>query len=187
MPIRHLGKLIEDISSFDKYIEISENFEIIPLKASWPGYPFWLRYLSGNILFAMNMKRHPILREMLDRTEVILRDIMPKQYPINRELIHLVKTSGFVKPHCDHERWCSINIGLRNSSSAITRICTSDDNSLNSFGMNNIEFSVTEGHGYLFNTKQRHSVTGSETSRYIISYGTGIPYSVLSEEILCRQ
>lgn len=176
MLMLELGKLIEDISIFDKYIEITEGFEEISAKAKIPRYPHWFKYLSGNVLFAVNMKRNSVLNELLDNAEVIFREIIPMQYPINRATIHLMKTIGNVKPHCDQSRLCAINIGLRNSSSAITRVGTDDV----------IDFSVKEGYGYLLNTKQRHSVIGSEIPRYILSYSLDIPYPIFSKEVICR-
>lgn len=187
MPVKPLGRLIDDISTYDKYIEISEKLAELPsIGKLRPIYPYWLRYTAGNLLFAMNMDRDPVLKEMIDRVEIILQGIIPKPYKIEREAIQLVRTMGSIKAHSDLTRYCAISIGLRNSSSAITRVCTSDDNSYNSFKLNRTEFSVAEGYGYLFNTKQRHSVIGSDVPRYIISYGMRIPYAAISEGILCR-
>lgn len=186
LPVKLLGCLIDDLSSFDKYIEASEDLpEILSVNAFRPLYPYWMRYTAGELLFSMNLDCHPIMAEMIDRTEIILRKVLPESHKVERAAIQLLKTTGIVKSHCDLTRHCAINIGLRNSSSAITRIGTSDDNTYPGFKANHMEYTIVDGHGYLFNTKQRHSVIGSAVPRYLISYGMRIPYQNLVDDMVC--
>lgn len=182
-PIKPLGVLIEDITTFDKYIDRMADVEVVlSTENRFPTYPFWLKYRSGNY-FAFNMGKIPEMVEMLDRTEAIFRSVVPMQYPISRKRIRLIKNSNLIKSHIDRERHTGINVGLRNSSSATTFICTNDNNDEESFLKNQMSFVTMEGCGYLFNAMQRHSVVGTDVHRYILSYSMNIPYSDLFEQI----
>lgn len=183
MPVKPLGKVIEDISTFDKYIDLMADVEVVlSTEKRFPPYPFWLKYKSGNY-FAFNMAKISEMVEMIDRTEAIFRSIIPSQYPIDRTRIRLIKNSNLIAPHRDRERFSAINIGLRNSSTARTFICTSTNNDLDSFLKNQISFVVEEGHGYLFHATQRHSVAGTDVQRYLLSYSMDIPYSDLLTQL----
>lgn len=168
-----LGKLL-DIDEFDKFIEIAETLPIIPYVYGGynpvPDYPCWTKAngVAGTISFSKNIHKCDALAGAVSRMHDALLPFFPS--PPLAERMHFIKTTGSIGAHIDEGgRASCINIGLRNSSSAITRVGKTNELSL--FNTEYDDYVVKEGHGYLLNTSQYHSVIGSpDIIRYQISY-----------------
>lgn len=163
-----------------KYIDEAKNLETVVHKYGTPfnipDYPCWMQYLNegkviGSISFTRNTILNPILSEMIDKIEQVLIPIFPKNFPPDKKKIHFMKTNGSIVKHKDEAgRLSCINIGIKNSSTALTKI--SNDGVYNNFETNFTEIKVEEGAAYLLNTNQWHAVEGDlSIDRYLITYG----------------
>lgn len=179
MSIIRLGKLI-DTQEFEKYIFEAEKLDTVIHKYGTefviPNYPCWMEYknegnVEGSIAFGRNTINHPILREMAHKVAQLLTPIFPAKHPPMPEGIHLVRTIGSIVKHRDEaNRNACINIGLKNSSVAVTKIST--DGIYENFEINNTSHRVEDGVAYLLNTNQIHSVEAPlNIPRYLITYG----------------
>jgi hypothetical protein len=188
MNIIKLGTLIDPIE-FDQYITEAEKLETVVHKYgkdfNIPDYPCWMEYknegnIVGSISFSRHTLQHPILKDMVAKVADILTPIFPDPIP---DRIHLIRTVGSIPPHRDEGgRMCCINIGLKNSSSAITKL--SNDGIRENFSINNTEYTIEDGVGYLLNTNHFHSVEGDlAIPRYLITYGFGTKFEILKRVI----
>lgn len=191
MNIINLGKLI-DPNEFQIYIDEAEKLENVIHKYGGefviPDYPCWMEYknegeVEGSIAFTRHTSKHPVLSEMVKKVIDILTPIFPDNFPPMAERVHFIRTLGNIVPHRDEAgRYACINIGVKNSSSAITKI--SNDNIYENFDNNNSPYVIAEGFGYLLNTHQIHAVDGKlDMPRYLITYGFGTKFEVLQNII----
>lgn len=189
--ILHLGSLI-DPTDYLVYIEEAEKLETYihkyGRKFTFPEHPCWIEYKNeagviGSISFTRNTYKHPVLKEMCHKVAEMLTPILSDIQPPNLERIHIIRTHGSIPVHKDEGgRLSCINIGVKNSSTVITRV--SNNGVFENFEKNSDEYRILEGHGYLLNTNQWHSVIGDENiNRYMITYAFGIPYSSLAMKI----
>ena len=135
MNIINLGKLI-DPTEFQIYIDEAEKLETVVHKYGGefivPDYPCWMEYknegeVEGSISFTRHTNKHPVLSQMVKKVIDILTPIFPDNIPPIIERVHFIRTMGSIVPHRDEAgRYACINIGVKNSSSAITKI--SNDN-----------------------------------------------------------
>lgn len=89
--------------------------------------------------------------------------------------VSFIRTSGNVAAHIDEMRTTCINIGIRNTESAITRFYNTDGTLS--------DFTVAVGDVYLMDVSKRHSViTNSKSVRLLMSYNILCSF----ENILCR-
>jgi len=187
MSIISLGKIIDPLQ-FEKYIKETESLETIVHKYGSafdiPDYPCWMEYrnegdIIGSISFTRHTNKNSVLAEMVMTIAENLKRIFPKDHPPVPERIHLIKTRGNIVAHRDEAgRYSCINIGLRNSSLAITRM--SNDGILDNFQNNNTAYRIDEGVAYLVNTNQYHSVEGDiDIDRYLITYGFNTRFETL--------
>lgn len=183
-----LCKLL-DALDFEKYIEASDSFPVKLRKHGDPflvvDYPYWQKYSqsqNGNISFAVNSFMDPIVNEMTLNVAELLKEIFPRDMPVDSTRVRLVRTIGNVNRHRDEAgRLSCINIGLRNSSASITRFGVEDK--LETFDTNHVDYKVEEGCAYLVNTGILHEVIGPQIPRYLITYGfQNIPFDVISEK-----
>jgi len=176
-----LGKLL-DSKDFEKYIEETDKFETVVHKYGTkfviPEYPCWMEYrveagVIGSISFTRNTVKNPILYEMIEKVVWIIDSITIDKFKPDPNRIHLVKTKGSILPHRDEAgRMSCINIGIKNSSSAVTKI-SNDDSKIN-FYNNSTDYIIEDGFGFLVNTNRYHAVSGDlNLSRYLITYGFG--------------
>ena len=190
MNIIDLGKLINP-DEFHLYINEAEKLETVIHKYGSefkiPDYPCWMEYenediIPGSIAFSRHTSKHPILKEMTQTVYTVLRTIFHTNRPVLLERIHFIRTKGNVTIHKDEAgRNTCINIGVKNSSGSITKM--SNDNIKDNFNDNHIAMTVVEGHGYLMNTNQYHSVEGlNDQPRYLITYGFGDKFNILEKE-----
>lgn len=191
MDIIQIGKLI-DPSEFSKYIEEAEKLEVfvhVYGQAFYiPEYPCWMEYKNegdqiGSISFTRNTYKHPVLSLMTNELVELFTPIFPKDNPPLQERWHFIKTTGNIVTHRDEAgRNACINIGVKNSSGAITRL--SNDGIFENFENNNSEYIIKEGFGYLLNTHQWHSVESTSTEpRYLITYGFGAKFDNLRKAL----
>ena len=179
MDIIKIGKLIEPID-FLKYITVIEKLETVVHKYGTefqvPDYPCWMKYenegdIQGSISFTRHTYKHPELKEMVDTIYDKLATIFPKNMSPIKERIHIIKTEGDIVAHKDEAgRNTCINIGLQNSSGAITKM--SNDGLLKNFYNNHTDYVIEEGYAYLVNVNRYHAVHSiSDGPRYLITYG----------------
>lgn len=191
MNLFKLGKLI-DVKDYFSYIEESEKLEVVfhnyGEKLIIPDYPCWMEYKNqgteiGSISFTRHTFKHHVLREMTLKIKSVLEKIFPSSIPVLVERIHLLKTSGNIPIHKDESRRSScINIGIKNSSVATTKI--SKDGIYNNFQKNHQSIRLVDGYGYLMNTYQWHSVESPfGINRYLITYGFKENFNYLHSQL----
>lgn len=178
-----LGKIV-DVNEFQKYIDVANNFETLTHQYgsdfNVPDYPCMMQYaapaLNGIITFSRNTYLNKELQPMCDSIVSILTDIFNSAIKFNPNRVHLLKTTGTIIPHRDEAgRISCINIGIMNADSAITRFSEADN--LEEYNISYKEAIAQDGHGYILNTSKFHSVIGTETERYMITYGFGATYN----------
>ena len=190
MNIVDLGRLINP-NDFQIYVDEAEKLETVVHKYGSdfviPDYPCWMEYrnegnIEGSISFTRHTHKHPILKEMTEKMFAIFKIIFSISRPVLLERIHFIRTKGSVTVHKDEAgRNACINIGVRNSSGAITKI--SNDNIYSNFNNNHSVITVLDGHGYLMNTNQYHAVESTnDQPRYLITYGFGNTFDILEKE-----
>lgn len=191
MDIMRIGKLI-DILEFEEYLAESESLPVVVHKYgeafSIPDFTCWMEYknegsVEGSISFTRNTLKNPILATMVQKVIQLLTPIFPADNPPIPERVHFIRTIGNIVPHRDEAgRNACINIGVKNSSTAITKI--SNDGIYENFEDNNTSYIIEEGVGYLLNTNQFHSVVGLPNKfRYLITYGFGTKFDILKKVI----
>ena len=185
MNIIDLGKLI-DPEEFTSCIEVAEGLETIIHKYGGntviPDYPCWIEYkneggIIGSISFSRHTNKHPILSEMSKKVTDILRPIFPKEYGPEIGRIHLIRTKGDIPIHRDEGgRLTCINIGLKNSSEAITYMGATDVPREDFYKTRSTTI-LKDGYGYLVNTHELHSVQAiNDKPRYLITYSLGAKF-----------
>jgi len=179
-----IGKLI-NILEFDKYIkEIDQLPEIIHeygKKFDIPDSPCLMTYgnnTGGTISFTRHTHKHPILIELTKEIVKILRSLLHDDIPVYKERVHIIKTKGNVVAHRDEAgRNTCINIGLMNTSLAMTNTNYTQDQNYDSYILN-------DGEGYILNTHEYHSVTSIENKpRYLITYGFAEQFDYIKSKV----
>lgn len=186
MFVKELGKLVNP-ADFDQYIDVAETLDTVghiygtPYRV--PDYACWMTYSvskkHGDIAFTRHTWKHEILSEFTDKVVDIFGQIFPSWIKPVKERVHIIRTNGSVPVHKDEGgRMSCLNVGLRNSSTAITRM--TNDGIRENFENNHTDYVVQEGYGYLLNTNAFHSVISDFPGhRYLITYGFGEEYSKL--------
>ncbi len=185
MSIINLGK-IANPEEFQKYINESEKLETVLHKYGGkfeiPDYPCWMQYSvklnpNGNISFTRNTMKNPVLAEMVEKVIHILDNIFINGLKPLPQRVHFLRTVGNILPHTDEsDRKTCINIGIKNSNSAVTKI-HNDDGSVTALN-------IKEGYAYLLNTNQVHSVEGTTDYRYLITYGFEKSFTDIQDYLL---
>lgn len=192
--IIHLGKVI-DANKLHHYLDTLDELETIIQRYGTdfilPDYPCWMEYrnrgpITGAIAFSRNLLKHPLLKEMVEIISPCLQSVFPSTRTVYPDRVHIIRTMGSIIPHRDEAgRNCCINIGLKNSIGAITKIST--DGILTNIESNHMAIQVEEGHAYLLNTNQYHCVQAINSfPRYLITYGFGIKFDVLAKEFTAK-
>lgn len=89
----------------------------------------------------------------------------------------LLKTKGSVLPHVDEaNRKCCINIGIKNSDIAVTRVSSTKD--YENFEEQSKPVQCKDGHAYLLDTSSIHEVVSLDDNkeRFLFTYGFGVDY-----------
>ena len=189
MNIIDLGRVI-DPAEFLHYIPIAEELETVihryGTEPMVPDYPCWIEYqnegnLEGSIYFTRHTNRHPILSEMVNKISEVMRPIFPEKYAPELDRIHFLKTHGDIPLHRDEGgRLTCINIGLKNSSGAITSI--NKGGPVEQFQINHTSKILKDGYAYLVNTNEYHAVKSiTQTPRYLITYGLGAKFDYFKQ------
>lgn len=183
--IFELGRLINPVE-YQEYIHVADLLDVIVhsygTAMKIPEYPCMMEYrnegaMIGTISFSRHTYFHPVLKQMVDKVIDILTPIFPQKCPPNPLRVHILKTSGNIPIHMDESgRTTAINIGLHNSAGAVTNIgltgCIRE-----TFNENNEPIILQDGHGYIVNTSQWHSVSAINSNpRYLITYSSGSPF-----------
>ena len=188
MSFLKIGKII-DPSAMDDCITAAEPLEIITHKygtvTDIPNYPCWMEYLNegnvqGSISFTRHTDQHPLLKDMVTLIIEKFSIIFPKHVPLLRERVHFIRTKGDIVPHRDENgRKCCINIGVKNSTGALTIIGI--DNTYETFDKRKQSYVVEPGVGYLVDVSRIHAVTAlNDEYRYLITYGFGESFAKIS-------
>lgn len=178
-----LGKAIDDVSIFDKYLDEFPELDIVDRlyghtstpDGSRPTWPCWFSYPRlGDISFALNLVNHLILKDGISAMGNIMAPYIPPKLGLNLHNVNIARTRGDILGHVDDGRTCGIHIGLRNSSKSITRFTV---------GSQHFDYRMKEGYAYTFNSQANHRVISSDMDmRFFISYKiTEISYAELVE------
>lgn len=189
MNIIDLGKLI-NVEEFLPYISAAESLETVIHRYGdafvVPDYPCWISYtneggLHGSISFSRHTSKHPLLAEMVNKISKVLYPLFPNEYKPETNRIHLIRTIGNIPIHKDEAgRLTCINIGLKNSSGAITRM--GHGGPREEFKNKHTSIVLKDGHGYLVNTNEFHSVQSiTDEPRYLVTYGFGVKYDYFKQ------
>jgi hypothetical protein len=169
----------------DDFVSASESLEIVTHKygtvTNIPNYPCWMEYLNegnvqGSISFTRHTDQHPLLKDMVTLIIEKFSIIFPKHVPLLRERVHFIRTKGDIVPHRDENgRKCCINIGVKNSDGALTKMGI--DDSFDTFNERHDTHVVDSGVGYLVDVGRIHAVTALNNEyRYLITYGFAQTY-----------
>lgn len=185
MSLKNLGELINP-ELLCKYIDVAEMLEVVSHQYNTPynvpPYPCWMEYsgTQGAISFSRNTDKHPVLSEMVTLVLHAFSKNFNKNFPFSRERVHFIRTKGDVAPHRDEGgRKCCINIGIKNSTGALTKLGI-DDN-IETFNERYETHTINPGVGYLVDTSRLHAVTAiNNQPRYLITYGFAQSFSTVS-------
>jgi hypothetical protein len=177
---------IDDIISKIEKTIVSQNIAGDILKDN-TGIPFWQKYQS-NISFARNFyKAFPSdcekIAHVLENIKIELCDVTNPSdmlslflnstiVPNNVNLMR-IPCGVTIEPHTDLNRKICVNIGLKNSNSAITYVSDYEEKD---FWNNPAQtYQMEDGDMYLLNVKKTHAVKSivprdSNLDRYIITY-----------------
>ena len=182
------------VSKIEKTL-VSQNLSIATILKDNPeiwqcyksGIPFWQKYKS-NICFARNFcTAFPLECEIVAQTlENIKKELYNTNKPSdilslflnstiipNRVNLMKIPSGVTIEPHIDSKRSICINIGLKNSNTAITHVSEYDEK--NFWNNPTDTFQMEDGDIYLLNVKKTHAVKYmlpdiTNLDRYIITY-----------------
>jgi hypothetical protein len=151
-----------------------------------PDHIYWLEYQisdqgSGTISFARRL--YLDYPEIAEYVIEYLSALFPS-IPFDVKRVNLLKTKGSIPKHVDESfRSCAVNIGIKNSSTAITR--TSRTKSYHLFNEQSSDFICKDGHSYLLDTGSIHEVISLDESsdRFLFTYGFGRNFDEISRHI----
>jgi hypothetical protein len=138
----------------------------------------WMEYYNegyeGSIAFCRNIGTH--WPEAASTVIEFLDTVLPN-WPLDPNRVTFMRTAGEIPPHRDEGgRLCAINIGVRDASSATTRVSLDDD--FDTFDTDYADYVAQDGCAYLLNVSRVHSVyTTRPGKRLMVSYGFGVPFS----------
>jgi hypothetical protein len=146
---------------------------------------YWTEYqptYSGTGTISFARKLYLEYPEVAEHVCKYLKNLFPRiPFDINR--VNLLKTKGSIQPHLDESnRMTSINIGIKNSSIAKTRVSSVKDEA--EFKDNAVEIVCQDNCAYLLDTSSYHEVisTDDTVSRYLFTYGFGVSYDIILRE-----
>ena len=171
-----------DVSSLDD-IPVAYKKQGSPVSAVYDGL-HWLTYSvfdDGRISFTRNTQKY--LPEVVEYTAQFLEKRFPN-LPVYRERIHFLQTKGKIREHRDEAgRRTSINIGIKNTSTAVTRFGVEDK--YETFNTNYEDFTCQDGKVYLLNTSVLHSVLSqTEDVRTLITMTIVDDYRTALKQII---
>ncbi len=140
----------------------------------------WMTYAGkkGNISFSRNT--HQFYPDLAVYVVDYMKSII--DVPLHPERVHFIRTIGEVDPHRDEaNRGCCINLGLKNSNTAVTEI--SSDPDITNFDTTKESFVCQDGGVYLLDTQKIHSVKGTAEKRFLITYGFKASFDIILDRI----
>lgn len=184
--------LLDDDFVFPSFFDVAvlENLPIykhhygMPMEAN-PTTLYWTEYQpfrpgDGTISFARKLYiEYPDVAFYIAR---YLNKLFPR-IDFDYRRVNLLKTKGNIQPHVDESnRMCCINIGIKNSSIAITR--TSSVKNKDLFNENYQETVCKDNHAYLLDTSSYHEVVSTDSSveRFLFTFGLGVSYDTMLKE-----
>lgn len=143
----------------------------------------WMTYSvpgGGSIGFSRNTMKY--LPEVVEHTAQYLEQRFPN-LAVHRDRIHFIRTKGKIKEHRDESgRLSSINIGIKNSSTAITRF--GNDDRYDTFHTNYTDYQCQDSGVYLLNTSILHSVINlTDDTRTLLTMTIADTYDVAYKQI----
>jgi len=152
-----------------------------------PKEVYWVEYQpqmagGGTISFARRLYlEYP---ETANYVVNYLSNLFP-MIPFDIKRVNLLKTKGSIGKHVDESlRKCTINIGIKNSSVAITR--TSPTTNFDLYDRLATNTICQDGHAYLLDTGSVHEVISFDDTqeRFLFTYGFGRSFNEISQ--LCN-
>jgi hypothetical protein len=157
-----------------------QAMELDPKTLYWTEYqPYQLG--DGKISFARKL-----YLEYPDVADYVI-DYLQRNFPtfthFSRDRVNLLKTSGNIRQHMDESfRKCCINIGIKNSSGAVTKSSNTRDHAL--YESKAQSFQCQDGHAYLLDTSCIHQVIAvNDEPRYLFTYGFATPFEILKSHL----
>ena len=152
-----------------------QEMELNPTELYWTEYqPF--QPGDGTISFArkLYLKYPEVAVHVRDYMQGLFPDI-----PFDIERVNLLKTVGSIRRHMDESsRKCCINIGIINSTGAITKASTTRNHE--EYLSNAKEYQCQDNHAYLLDTSRLHQVVAlNDNPRYLFTYGFGIDFEII--------
>lgn len=169
-------------------VHVSTGYDGV--NADQTGQAHWQYFADAKIYFSRNFYRnyrqesHEIFDYIVD-LQSKYKKLEPKskllglflEHELHPSFITIVKVDpeSQVVTHIDYSRVASINIGVKNSHAGITHVWDGEVLPRVFINEQNVKYSyqMNDGHAYLLNTKQPHSVTpavGVSLTRFIVSY-----------------
>jgi hypothetical protein len=149
-----------------------QPMEAIPSSLYWTEYqPF--QEGDGTISFArLLFLQYP---EVAHYVVNYIQSFFPK-LPIDYRRVNLLKTHGSIRMHKDEShRKCCINIGIKNSTGAITKTSSTLEHAI--FESVAVAHQCQNGHAYLLDTSHLHRVMAiNDQPRYLFTYGFGVTF-----------
>lgn len=189
-----IGKIIDDVNIYENFLLDLKNLKTVTQKyyekMIIPSYPCWLQYVNernqiGSISITSSLYKHKNLKNLTSIIAQKLNNLkIFKNIKFKNTRINFLRTSGTVAIHQDTgERNCAINIGLKNSNLASTKI--SLDNVFENFDKNHETLIMNNGYGYLINTQTFHSVYHHDDQlRYLITYSFKESFEEIKNKII---
>jgi hypothetical protein len=149
----------------------------------------WMEYNNegfhtGRISFCRNIGTH--WPEAAYHVIEYLSSLLP-DWPLDPNRVAFMRTYGNIAPHRDEGgRLCCINIGIRDSDVAVTRVSLDDD--FDTFDREYEDHTVNDGCSYLLDVSRVHAVYQTSLgNRLLISYGFGVPAERVLSHLTARK
>jgi len=152
-------------------LPIHQHHYGLPMEET-PTSLYWTEYQpyqpgDGKISFARKMYlQYPTVAE---HVADYIRQFFPG-LEIHKERVNLMKTQGSIRRHKDEGRPTSINIGIKNTTNALTMTSSTRDHSEYFNIVKKVQ--CYDGHAYLLDTSCLHQVVAiTPGPRYLFTYG----------------
>lgn len=151
------------------------ELEVDPIRLYWVEYQ---PYQEGDGTISFARKLYLKYPEVADYVVDYISKFFPK-LPLDRRRVNLLKTCGSIRRHMDESlRKSCINIGLKNSLGAMTRVSNTKDHDLYESVATTEQ--CLDGHAYLLGTSFLHEVVAvNPEPRYLFTYGFGVEFDVI--------
>ena len=172
------GFALPDYFDFDKIEQYPVHKHVYGAVVPEFDSPYWLEYQQeikqGSIAFLKNL--HGDYYMLAAYVAGYVQSLIPKLGVVDLAYVGLIKTHGSVGAHTDEPtRQCCINIGLKNSSGAVTK--TSKTNVRKLFKLDAESNTCEDFCAYLLDTSALHAVDAvNNDPRYLFTYPFTLPF-----------